>query len=79
VFGFVVEQRIHQQVTGEPMKFLAFADKTDISSTNLFADTYQSYGMMATVRYPVLEMTAKVVASDNGRGWTLGGVAGWKT
>lgn len=68
--GLVVEQRIHHQVTGEPMKFLTIADNTDISSTDLFADTCRSYGL-ATVRYPVLEVTAKVEASENGRGWTL--------
>jgi DNA polymerase III alpha subunit len=70
VCGLVVEQRIHHQVTGEPMKFLTIADKTDISSTDLFADTYRSYGL-ATVRYPVLEVTAKVEPFENGRGWTL--------
>lgn len=68
--GLVVEQRIHHQVTGEPMKFLTIADKTDISSTDFFADTYRSYGL-ATVRYPVLEVTAKVEPFQNGRGWTL--------
>jgi hypothetical protein len=60
------------------MKFFTFADKTDISFTKLFADTYRSYGL-ATVRHPVLEVTAKVEALENGRGWTLWGVAGWKT
>ncbi len=70
VCGLVVEQRIHHQVTGEPMKFLTIADKTDISSTDLFADTYRTYGL-ATVRYPVLEVTAKVEPFENGRGWTL--------
>lgn len=70
VCGLVVGQRIHHQGTGEPMKFLTIADKTDISSTDLFADTYRSYGL-ATVRYPILEVTAKVEAFENGRGWTL--------
>jgi len=70
VCGLVVEQRIHHQVTGEPMKFLTLADRTDIASTDLFADTYRSYGL-ATVRYPVLEVTAKVEPFENGRGWTL--------
>lgn len=70
VCGLVVEQRIHHQVTGEPMKFLTIADKSEIASTDLFADTYRSYGL-ATVRYPVLEVTAKVEPFENGRGWTL--------
>jgi len=70
VCGLVVEQRIHHQVTGEPMKFLTLADRSDIASTDLFADTYRSYGL-ATVRYPVLEVSAKVEPFENGRGWTL--------
>jgi DNA-directed DNA polymerase III PolC len=70
VCGLVVEQRIHHQATGEPMKFLTIADKSDIASTDLFAATYRTYGL-ATVRYPVLEVTAKVEPFENGRGWTL--------
>ncbi|MBL9134904.1 MAG: DNA polymerase IV [Verrucomicrobiales bacterium] len=70
VCGLVVEQRIHHQITGEPMKFLTIADRTEIASTDLFADTYRSYGL-ATVRYPVLQVTAKVEPFENGKGWSL--------
>ena len=38
--------------------------------TELFAQTYKSYGL-ATVRYPVLEVTANVEPFDNGRGFSL--------
>ena len=68
--GLVIEDRIHQQVTGELMKFLTLADWTGIVETELFADTYRSYGL-ATVRYPVLEVTAKVESFENGKGFTL--------
>ena len=68
--GLVVEQRVHHQITGEPMKFLTLADWTGIVETELFAATYRSYGL-ATVRYPVLEIAAKVEAFENGRGVTL--------
>jgi error-prone DNA polymerase len=68
--GLVVEQRTHHQITGEPMKFLTLADWTGIVETELFAQTYKSYGL-ATVRYPVLEVEAKVEAFQNGRGFTL--------
>jgi len=68
--GLIVEQRIHHQVTGEPMKFLSLADWTGIVETELFAPTYRSYGL-ATVRYPVLEMEARVEPFDNGRGFSL--------
>lgn len=68
--GLVVEQRTHHQVTGEPMKFLTLADWTGMAESELFAATYKSYGL-ATVRYPVLEVTARVEAFENGRGFSL--------
>jgi DNA polymerase III alpha subunit len=68
--GLVVEQRTHHQITGEPMKFLSLADYTGIVETELFADTYRSYGL-ATVRYPVLEVEARVEPFENGRGFSL--------
>jgi DNA polymerase III alpha subunit len=68
--GLVVEQRTHHQITGEPMKFLTLADWTGMVETELFAQTYKSYGL-ATVRYPVLEITAMVEPFDNGRGFSL--------
>lgn len=68
--GLVVEQRIHHQVTGEPMKFLSLADWTGIIETELFAQTYKTYGL-ATVRYPVLEIEARVEPFENGLGFGL--------
>ena len=68
--GLVVEQRTHHQITGEPMKFLSFADWTGIVETELFAQTYRSYGL-ATVRYPVLEVEAQVEPFENGCGFSL--------
>jgi hypothetical protein len=37
------------QITGEPMKFLTPADWTGMVETELYAQTYKSYGL-ATVR-----------------------------
>ena len=68
--GLVVEQRTHHQITGEPMKFLTLADWAGMVETELFAQTYKSYGL-ATVRYPVLEITATVEPFENGRGFSL--------
>ena len=62
--------RSHHQITGEPMKFLSLADWTGIVETELFAQTYKSYGL-ATVRYPVLEVEARVESFDNGKGFSL--------
>jgi DNA-directed DNA polymerase III PolC len=77
VCGLVVEKRIHHQVTGEPMKFLSLADWTGIIETELFAKTYKSYGL-ATVRYPVLEIEARVEPFENGRGFALRALAARK-
>ena len=74
VCGLVVEQRIHHQVTGEPMKFLSLADWTGIIETVLFAKPYKNYGL-ATVRYQVLEIEAKVEPFENCRGFTLHALA----
>ena len=74
VCGLTVEQRVHNQVTGEPMKFLSIADWTGIVETELFAKTYRTYGL-ATVRYPVLEIEARVEPFENGRGFTLRAMA----
>jgi DNA-directed DNA polymerase III PolC len=68
--GLVVEQRVHHQITGEPMKFLTLADWTGMVETELFSQTYKSYGL-ATVRYPVLEVEARVEPFENGRGYSL--------
>ena len=68
--GLVVEQRTHHQITGEPMKFLTLADWTGLVETELFAQTYKSYGL-ATVRYPVLEVTTTVEPFKNGKGFSL--------
>jgi len=68
--GLIVEQRTHHQITGEPMKFLTLADWTGLVETELFAPTYRSYGL-ATVRYPVLEVAAKVEPFENGLGFSL--------
>ncbi len=70
VCGLVIEDRVHHQVTGEPMKFLTLCDWTGMVETELFAATYRSYGL-ATVRYPVLEILARVESYENGRGHSL--------
>jgi DNA polymerase-3 subunit alpha len=68
--GLIIEQRTHHQITGEPMKFLTLADWTGMVETELFAPAYRSYGL-ATVRYPVLEVTGIVEPFENGRGFSL--------
>ena len=38
--------------------------------TELFAQTYENYAL-ATIRYPVLEVEAKVEPFENGKGFSL--------
>ena len=57
-------------VPPRPRALLSVYDKTGIVETELFAPTYRSYGL-ATVRYPVLEVTARVEPYENGRGFSL--------
>lgn len=68
--GLVVEQRTHHQITGEPMKFMSLADRTGIVETELFAQTCKNYAL-ATIRYPVLEVEAKVEPFENSKGFSL--------
>jgi len=59
------------------MKFLTLADWTGLVETELFAQTYKSYGL-ATARCPVLEVTARVESFENGRGFSTASAAGRK-
>ncbi|MBM3848070.1 MAG: fused DNA polymerase IV/DNA polymerase III subunit alpha, partial [Verrucomicrobia bacterium] len=70
VCGLVIEQRTHHQVTGELMKFMTICDWTGIVETELFADSYRSYGQ-ETSRHKVLELHARVESFDNHCGHTL--------
>lgn len=68
--GLVIEDRVHHQVTGEPMKFMTLCDWTGMVETELFAAAYRSHGL-ATVRYPVLEVAGRVEPYENNRGYSL--------
>jgi hypothetical protein len=57
--GLVIEHSTHHRITGEPMNLLALANWTGKMEMELFAQTYTNYAL-ATVRYPVLEVTATV-------------------
>ena len=68
--GLTVVSRVHSQSTGEPMKFLTLADRTGMVEAELFGSTYRKFGL-ATIRYPVLEVTATVEPFENGNGYSL--------
>jgi hypothetical protein len=70
----VVKANAGHKSTGIPLEMtvaeMALADWTGMVKTELFAQTYRSYGL-ATIRYPVLEITASVEPFENGRGFSL--------
>ena len=68
--GLTVVSRVHGQTTGEPMKFMTLADHTGMVEAELFGGVYRRFGL-ATVRYPVLEVTATVEPFENGNGYNL--------
>ena len=68
--GLTVVSRVHSQTTGELMKFLTLADRTGMVEAELFGSTYRKFGL-ATIRYPVLEVTATVEPFENGNGYSL--------
>jgi DNA polymerase III alpha subunit len=70
VCGLIIVSRSHLQQNGQPMKFISICDRTGIVECEVFAAAYRAYGL-ATVRYPVVEVTAEVKPFDNKAGYTL--------
>jgi DNA polymerase III alpha subunit len=70
VCGLIIVSRSHLQQNGQPMKFISICDRTGIVECEIFAAAYRAYGL-ATVRYPVVQVTAEVKPFDNGAGYTL--------
>jgi len=70
VCGLIIVSRHHMQQNGQPMKFISICDYSGIVECEIFAAAYRSYGLN-TVRYPVVQVTAKVKPFDNFQGFTL--------
>jgi len=70
IAGMIIEDRIHRQENGRPMKFISVCDATGIIECELFADAYRRFGI-ETVRNPVVEIVGKVMPFANGNGHTL--------
>jgi DNA polymerase III alpha subunit/nucleotidyltransferase/DNA polymerase involved in DNA repair len=68
--GLIVIDRVVYHDDREQMKFITLADRTGLVETQMFKNTYKKFGL-ATVRYPVLEVTATVEPFDNENGFTL--------
>ena len=70
VCGLIIVSRSHLQQNGQPMKFISICDYSGIVECEIFAAAYRVYGLN-TVRYPVVQVTAKVKPFDNLAGYTL--------
>lgn len=70
VYDLSIVSRSYLQQNGRPMKFISICDRTGIVECEVFAAAYGAYGL-ATVRYPVVEVTAEVNPFDNKAGFTL--------
>jgi DNA polymerase III alpha subunit len=65
----IISSRSHLQQNGKPMKFISICDRTGIVECEIFADAYHTFGL-ATVRYPVVQVTGVVKLFDNSQGFT---------
>jgi DNA polymerase III alpha subunit len=70
VCGLIIEDRIHPQSNGKNMKFLSVCDRSGILECELFASTYNRFGI-ETIRHPVVEITGTVARNEPGTGHTL--------
>jgi error-prone DNA polymerase len=70
VCGLIIEDRLHRQADGRPMKFISICDYSGILECELFASAYKRFGIL-TVRHPVVEIEGTVQPFDNGNGHTL--------
>lgn len=70
ICGLIMEERLHRQSTGEIMKFLTLCDYTGFAECEVFAEAYRRFGL-ATIRYPVVEVTAQVTPFPGGMGCSL--------
>jgi len=70
IAGMIVEDRLHRQADGRPMKFLSLCDRSGLIECELFASAYRSHGI-ETIRHPVVEVRGRVVPFPNGNGQTL--------
>jgi DNA polymerase III alpha subunit len=68
--GLVVAQRLHHQSDGRAMKFITICDRAGILECEIFADVYRRCGGALT-RWPVVEVTGRVVASGGNHGCVL--------
>ncbi|HSI84730.1 MAG TPA: hypothetical protein VK970_13150, partial [Candidatus Methylacidiphilales bacterium] len=74
VAGLIIEERLHHQVDGRMMKFISICDPTGIAEVEIFADVYSQYGLN-TIRYPIVEIEARVLPLESQIGCTLEALA----
>ncbi len=70
IAGLIIVSRSHLQQDGRPMKFISVCDYTGIVECEIFADAYRAGGL-ATIRYPIIEISGIVKPFDNRAGFTF--------
>ncbi|WP_395745403.1 hypothetical protein [Prosthecobacter sp.] len=65
ICGLIIVSRPHLLHYCQPMKFISVCDRTGIVECEIFAVAYLAHGL-ATVRYPVVQVTGEVKPFDNG-------------
>lgn len=70
VAGMIIEDRLHHQMDGRPMKFISVCDYSGVVECEIFAAAYKRFGI-ETIRHPVVEVSGMVMPFANGNGHTL--------
>jgi len=70
VCGLIVAARDHFQRDGRLMRFFTLCDFSGMIECELFADAGARF-RLETIRYPVVQIVARVETFEGGGGWTL--------
>jgi DNA polymerase III alpha subunit len=70
VCGLIIVSRSHLQQAGQPMKFISICDRAGIVECEIFAAANRIRGL-ATVRFPVVQVTGTVRPFEYHQGFTL--------
>lgn len=70
IAGLIIEDRVHRQEDGKPMKFISVCDRSGTIECEIFASIYHRYGT-ETIRHPIVEVVGQVVPFANKLGHTL--------
>jgi len=70
IAGLIIEDRVHRQEDGKPMKFISVCDRSGTIECEIFASIYRRFGT-ETIRHPIVEVTGHIIPFANRLGHTL--------